>query len=69
MVMTITEFATAQGVDYAIAAGTIKFLTAKGLVKEAGSRSIEGKKGKPSALFDIPDTVTLELVKKVAIAA
>ena len=69
MVLTIAEFATANGVEYPVAAGTIKFLVAKGLVKEAGSRSIEGKKGKPSQLFDVPDTVTLELVKKVEIAA
>lgn len=66
MVMTTNEFAALHGVDYAIAAGTLKFLLAKGIVTEAGNRPSATGKGKPSTLYNIPATWSVELVKIAA---
>lgn len=68
MILTTNEFAALHEVDYAVAAGTLKFLLAKGIVTEAGSRPNPTGKGKPSALFNVPETatVTLKAVEKVA---
>ena len=69
MVMTIAEFAKAHGTDVAVAGGVIKFLVGKGLVKEAGKRPAERGFGRASNLYEIPNTVTLELVKQPEVAA
>ncbi len=63
MLLTTSEFAVAHGVDYAVAAGTLKFLVAKGIVTENGSRPSATGKGKPSTLYSVPDKFELELKK------
>jgi len=55
MIVTATEFADKNGVSYAEAANTLKFLVAKGTVKNAGQRKRPDGKGKPSNLFDVPE--------------
>jgi hypothetical protein len=45
VILTTNEFAALHEVDYAVAAGTLKFLLAKGIVTEAGSRPNPTGKG------------------------
>lgn len=68
MKKTIAEFAEAQGIDNNVANGVVSFLVTKGLVtKTDENRALvddEGKpkRGRPSAIYDFPDEVTIKLV-------
>lgn len=67
MQKTIAEFAEAQGVDHNVANGVVAFLVAKGLVTKTGENRVlldeEGKpkRGRPSAIYEFPDEVTVKL--------
>jgi hypothetical protein len=67
MQKTIAEFAAMQGVDANDAGGFIGFLVAKGKATKTGENRVildaEGKpkRGRPSAIFDIPDEVSIKL--------
>ena len=62
---TIQELADRLGVEYADAAGLLKFLRVKGIAKEVGKRPT-GKR--PQLVFEVPETVTLT-VPAVKLAA
>lgn len=49
-----TELADKMKVDYPTAQGYIKMLVKMGLAAEVGSRKVDGKKGKPTKLYEIP---------------
>lgn len=56
--VTATQFAELHKVEYATAAGVLKFLQSKGIVS---SSPLKTGKGKPSVLYDVPCQVTLDL--------
>lgn len=51
------ELAEKMKVDYPTAQGYIKMLVRMGLANEVGSRKVEGKKGKPTKIYEIPTAV------------
>ncbi len=51
------ELAEKMKVDYPTAQGYIKMLVRMGLAAEVGSRKVEGKKGKPTKIYEIPTAV------------
>jgi response regulator of citrate/malate metabolism len=51
------EFAEKHGVDYPTAQGFIKFLMSKGIAKQLASRKVEGQKGKPTNIYELPASV------------
>lgn len=55
------ELAERLGVEYAAAAGLVAILEAKGLASVVEKRPNPTGKGKPTDIFEIPETVTLEL--------
>ncbi len=61
MVMTTKELAEKLNCEYAVAAALIKLGVATGQVKEAGERASAAGRGKPSALFKMPETLTFNL--------
>ena len=61
MQTTTNKFAEKHGVDYAVAAGAIKFLIAKGVAKQTGTEPNPAGRGKGSSVFEIPETVTISL--------
>ena len=56
---TVAQFAEKQGIDYVLASGLIRYLEAKGIAKKGGQQPPKGGKGKPSTLYVVPTTVTL----------
>jgi len=52
-----TELAEKMKVDYPTAQGYIKMLVKLGLAREVGSRKVDGKKGKPTKLYEIPRAI------------
>ena len=67
MKVTIAEFATAQGVSAGVANGFVNFLVEKGEASKTDEsrkpvdENGESKRGRPSAVYEIPETVTLNL--------
>jgi hypothetical protein len=55
------EFAEKEGVDYAVAQGFIKLLVKRGVAVQLASRKIEGQKGKPTNIYELPTNVSLKL--------
>jgi response regulator of citrate/malate metabolism len=51
------EFAEKHKVDYPTAQGFIKFLVKQGVARQLQSRKIEGQKGKPTNIYEIPRDV------------
>lgn len=49
-----TELADKMKVDYPTAQGFIKMLIRLGMASEVGSRKVDGKKGKPTKIYEIP---------------
>lgn len=65
---TTNEFAAKAGIDYQAAVGTLKFLVARGIaVKVSNRKNITGK-GKPSAVFEVPLTFTIDLTVAAPVA-
>jgi len=52
-----TELATKMDVDYPTAQGYIKMLVRMGLGREVASRKVEGQKGKPTKIYEIPVSI------------
>lgn len=56
--LTVAEFGEMVGCDYLTANNVIKFFVGRGVFKEGGKRPMpEGKRGKPSQLYIIPNEV------------
>jgi len=60
--VTVNQLAAQLGVEYVVAASLLKLLVSQGAATEAGKikTSLSGK-GKPSTVYEIPDTFTLNL--------
>lgn len=52
-----TELAEKMKVDYPTAQGYIKMLIRLGMAAEVGSRKVDGKKGKPTKIYEIPRAI------------
>jgi hypothetical protein len=60
-ILTINQLSEALKCDYAVASSLVKIMVAQGVCKTAGKVAVEGKKGKPSTLYDVPATFSLSL--------
>ena len=59
--VTTKRFAEMHKVDYALAAGFLRFMQAKGHVTVAGQQPNPTGKGKASTIYDVPVAITLDL--------
>jgi len=57
----VKEFAVEQNIDDIQANTLLQIMVKKGKAKIVGQHKIEGKKGKPANIFEIPKSVTFEL--------
>jgi hypothetical protein len=67
--ITVKQLANELGVEYADAAGLIRLMVAKGVAKEVGKQvntTAQGKVCKPSTVYEIPTSYTLDLTEKQA---
>lgn len=55
------EFAEKNGVDYPTAQGFIKYLVKCGVASSLPARKVEGQKGKPTNMYELPIEVRVEL--------
>lgn len=61
MHVTSKELSDITGIDPIVTNGFISFLSKKGIIKEAGQRLSVSGRGKPSIVWDIPETLTFSL--------
>lgn len=61
--LTINQLATKLGIDYQAAQGFFKLLLAKGLTKEVGKIPSPAGRGKPSIIWEVPVSITIEIPK------
>ena len=65
--VTIKQLATELNVEYAQAAGLVHVMIAKGVARENGKQrnvTTAGKACKPSTIYEIPNSFTINLVAK-----
>lgn len=69
MKVTISDLAVRLGVEYAAAQGLLKFLQKRGIAKETKDVvRLPGARGKGSAVWEVPEQVTLDLTGQMAAA-
>lgn len=56
---TATELAAKLGVEYATAAALLKLMVAQGAAKEVEKRKTATGKGKPSTVYSVPESFTI----------
>jgi hypothetical protein len=61
MQVTSKELAEITGIDPIVTNGFISFLSKRGIIKEAGRKYSVGGRGKPSIVWEIPETLTISL--------
>jgi predicted transcriptional regulator len=61
MKTTVVQFAKAHEVDRNKANAVLKFLFERGLITKAGSVAPKGGKGRASIVYEVPETITLNL--------
>lgn len=61
MKVTVKEFAAKQGIEVLMAGAVLNFLKARGEATIVETRKPEGGKGKPSNVYEIPESVTITL--------
>lgn len=59
--VTAKQLGERLGVEYAVAANLVKVIVASGQGKEVGKVDMHGAKGKPAAIFELPEVFTLNL--------
>lgn len=64
VVTTVNELATALKVEYPTAAGLIKLMLVQGAAKETGKRPTATGKGKPSTVYTIDSSFTIDFAPK-----
>lgn len=57
----VKDFAEKQGIDAIQANTLLQIMVKKGMAKIVGQHKIDGKKGKPANIFEIPEKVTFDL--------
>lgn len=61
MILTVNEVAQKLGVEYITATAIVKLMVTQGAAKEVGKRPTATGKGKPSTMYEVPDTFTITL--------
>jgi predicted ArsR family transcriptional regulator len=61
MKITAKEVAEHLGIDYVVASGLMTALVDKGIAKHVENRKHASGKGKPTRVFEVNQTITLEL--------
>ena len=61
MKITAKEVAEHLGIDYVVASGLMTALVDKGIAKHVENRKHASGKGKPTRVFEVSQTITLEL--------
>lgn len=64
MKLTAKELSDRLGVDYVVVSSVLRFLVQKGYAAEVGSQKSPSGKGKPSIVYEVPESVTLNLGEK-----
>lgn len=64
MQVTIKQLQEQLGVDYPVAANLAKLAVATGQGREVGKVDMKGQKGKPAAIYELPDELTISLKTK-----
>lgn len=59
--VTVGDLASRLGVEYATAAALVKLMVATGGGREAGKRAAAGGRGKPSVIYELNETHTINL--------
>jgi len=59
--LTIGQLADQLKVEYAVASSLVKLIIASGKGREVGKVDMQGKKGKPSSIYELPEVFTLNL--------
>lgn len=62
--LTVKQLQERLGVDYPVAANLAKLAVATGQGKEAGKVDMQGAKGKPAVIYELPETLTISLAAK-----
>lgn len=57
--MTTRELAASLGVDYVKASGLVAVLAEQGAINKVGTRPPDGGRGKPSDVFEFPESIEL----------
>lgn len=60
--MTVKQLAEAIGVEYLMASSLVKLMVSKGVAKAVDKLPSEKGKGKPSVIYEIPDSFEISLV-------
>lgn len=58
---TASELAKKMNVEYASASGILKLMVATGAAKEVEKRKQPSGKGKPSSVYSVPKTFTINI--------
>ena len=66
--LTTNQLAVKLGVDYQIAQGLVKLLLAKGLAVKVGKIPSPAGRGKPSDIWELPLSITIEIPSQTATA-
>jgi predicted ArsR family transcriptional regulator len=61
MKITAKEVAEHLGIDYVVASGLMTALVDKGIAKHVENRKHASGKGKPTRIFEVNQTISLEL--------
>jgi len=70
MRITVSAFATRQGVEYLEAQGLMNYLAARKIAVKCGTvKKVEGSRGKGSTLWEVPDSITLNMAEEITPAA
>ena len=69
MQVTVNDLAKRLGVDYPVASALLKLMVNEGAASEVGKRPNSTGKGKPSTIFEIPESFTIDFKKSVKTAA
>lgn len=64
MQLTATELAELLGTDYLTANTLAKFMVSRGAAKEVEKRKSGSGKGKPSTVYELPESFTVEIRRK-----
>lgn len=69
MNITVKALASKLDVDYATAGALVKLMEAQGVAKKVGQQPAASGKGKPSTIYEIPPTWTIDFAKSGVAAA
>lgn len=60
MLITCKEFSEVMGIEYLQASNILKVLTTRGVAVESGTQNTT-QRGRPTIIYEVPDSVTINL--------